>query len=159
MKIFIIDDEEFSRSSLKDFISRKFPDASVDIFSTGEAALQKIDQQPEVAILDYYLDLNDTTAANGVEILKRIRERSPKTHVILLSSQESTAIASDIMKYGAYDYVVKGNTAFERLQILIERIRGYGTVAEATQPSKIPNILLLVVVLALIAWIIISRLH
>lgn len=159
MRVFIIDDEEFVRTSLRDFLSKKFPDATVDLFETGEAALKNLNKIPDAVILDYYLDLNDTGAANGVEILKQIKDRLPTAYVVLLSGQESLAIASDTIKYGAYDYIVKGESAFYRLQLIINRIYGYNKRAAEAKLNKPFNVILVALLIAFIAWLLISRLR
>jgi two-component system, OmpR family, response regulator len=157
MKIFIIDDEAFARDTVKDYLSKKFPDASISLYETGEAALEDIRQAPDVVILDYFLDLNVPGAANGVEILKRIKDVMPASHVILLSSQESIAVASDTIKYGAYDYVVKGDSAYHRLQLIIDRIYGYHRLQPPTRTSPALYISLIVLVAVFIILLLLKE--
>jgi len=57
-----------------------------------------------------------------MEILRKIRIASPKSHVVILSGQEKIEIAVETMKQGAYTYVVKNESAFERLRIVIHNI-------------------------------------
>jgi DNA-binding NtrC family response regulator len=51
-----------------------------------------------------------------VEILKEVKDKYPSTEVIMLSGQDKIEVAVDSIKYGAYDYVVKGETAFSRME-------------------------------------------
>jgi len=53
---------------------------------------------------------------NGLETLDKIKAINPNIPVIMLSSQDSIDIAVDCMKHSAYDYIVKSETAFFRLQ-------------------------------------------
>jgi two-component system OmpR family response regulator len=57
-----------------------------------------------------------------VDVLKKIKELSPTTEVIMLSGQDKIEVAVDSMKYGAYDYVIKGETAFTRIENVFNKI-------------------------------------
>ena len=54
---------------------------------------------------------------NGIETLDKIRSLNPFIPVIMLSSQDKIEVAVDCMKHKAFDYVVKSETAFIRLQM------------------------------------------
>src|SRR3954470_7931746 len=118
----LIDDDTQMREMLKDFFSGKFPSSTIQSFSTGEDALQQIATAPDLIVLDYHLDTENATAMNGLQVLKKIKERFPDAPVIFLSGQEKAEIAANTMKYGAWDYVVKNESAFHRLEILIKNI-------------------------------------
>jgi len=66
--------------------------------------------------LDYYLNSIDQNAMNGLETLNKIKALNQKIPVIMLSSQDSIDVAVNCMKHHAYDYIVKSETAFFRLQ-------------------------------------------
>jgi DNA-binding NarL/FixJ family response regulator len=149
MRIFIVDDEDFSRATVRDFLEKQFPELTISEFSTGEAALKELRKKPEVIILDYYLNLQNDQADNGIEILKKIKANLPDTKVILFSGQDSYAIATDTIKYGAYDYIVKGESAMTRLDLLIRRILGYKTMKPGTKPGLSRGAILLLVIILL----------
>ncbi|MEP7169653.1 MAG: response regulator [Bacteroidota bacterium] len=117
-KIFIVDDDEMLVSALEDFITRKTPH-KVRSFGTGEECLKNLDEEPDVIILDYYLNTVEKDAANGMEILQRIKKNYPKIHVIMLSSQERYAVAMQTIQKGAEQYVIKDETAFEKIAGMI----------------------------------------
>ncbi|MEI7801722.1 MAG: response regulator, partial [Bacteroidota bacterium] len=81
-----------------------------------EDCLRNLDLNPDYIILDYNLNSVNTSAANGLEILKKIKEEKPDVFVIFLSGQEKIEIAVDTIKYGAYDYVVKNQSSFLRIE-------------------------------------------
>jgi DNA-binding NtrC family response regulator len=64
----------------------------------------------------------DPNAMNGVDTLDKIRQLNPDIPVIILSSQDSIEVAVNCMHHQAYDYVVKSETAFMRLQKVISTI-------------------------------------
>jgi two-component system, OmpR family, response regulator len=120
-KIFLIDDDEMLDTALQDYLTRKAAH-SVSIFSTGEEALTHLSEQPDIIVLDYYLNSVSKDAMNGMEILQNIKKHSPKTSVIMLSSQERYGIAMQTLQKGAEQYVIKGEDAFEKIAEMVEEI-------------------------------------
>jgi DNA-binding NarL/FixJ family response regulator len=121
-KIFIVDDDAMLAEALKDWLTRKIPH-QISTFETGEACLQSLFDNPDVVVLDYYLNTVSKDAANGLEILKQIKKYDPAIHVILLSSQENYRIALQTIQKGAEQYVVKDENAFERVAEMINSFK------------------------------------
>lgn len=119
--IFLVDDEPIQNEMLKDYLSERFL-YDIKVFDNGEEAIQNLNLNPEIVVLDYHLNSHRPDAKNGVEILKMIKDKSPDTQVIILSGQDKIDVAVDSMKYGAYDYVVKGETAFSRTENILNNI-------------------------------------
>lgn len=118
--IFIVDDEPLLSEMLTDYLKDQYEGFNIKSFPTGEACLQRIDEQPDVVILDYYLNSKEKDAANGMDILKEIKKQNKALPVILLSSQKSYATAAQTIMYGAMHYVIKGQDAFEEIFQLIK---------------------------------------
>ena len=119
--LFLVDDEPIQNEMLKDFLSERFL-YNIKIFDNGEEALQNMDLNPEIIVLDYHLSAHKRDAMNGVEVLKKIKEKHPETQVIMLSGQDKIEVATDSIKFGAYDYVVKGETAFSRMENILNNV-------------------------------------
>lgn len=119
--LFLVDDEPIQNEMLKDFLKERFL-YKIKVFETGEDAIQHMHENPEIVVLDYHLSSNDRNAQNGVDVLKRIKEKNPDTQVVMLSGQDKIDVAVDSVKYGAFDYVVKGETAFSRIENIINNI-------------------------------------
>lgn len=103
IKIYIVDDEEYYLNLMKINLN-KFGYTDVEMFTSGEECLIKIEiDKPTCVILDFLIK----TGTNGDGILKNIKQKYPNIEVIILSGQEDITIATDIMKNGAYDYIVK----------------------------------------------------
>jgi DNA-binding NtrC family response regulator len=62
---------------------------------------------------------------NGIETLDKIKAYNPDIPVIILSSQDKIDVAINCMHHRAFDYVVKSETAFIRLQKIITTIFKY----------------------------------
>jgi len=119
--IFLVDDDALFLKSLEiDFTQNT--ESYIKTFTTGELCLENISQNPDIIILDYYLNSIDINAINGIETLDRIKTANPLIPVIMLSSQDKIEVAVICMKHNAFDYVVKSETAFVRLKKIITSI-------------------------------------
>jgi len=100
-RILIVDDEPGIRQSLKGvFEDEGFPTETV---SSGEECLKKIEQDAyDLVLLDIWLP-----GIDGIETLRRLREKSSQTHVIMISGHATIATAVTATKLGAYDFIEK----------------------------------------------------
>ena len=57
-----------------------------------------------------------------METLDRIKESDPNVPVVILSSQDKIEVAIQCMHHKAFDYVVKSETSFMRLQKILTSI-------------------------------------
>ena len=117
-KIFIVDDDEMLTETLSDYLTRKVAH-KISIFHTGEDCMQHISENPDVIILDFYLNTVNKDAANGLEVLEAFRKHLPTTRFIMLSSQESYATAARTIQKGAEHYIIKDEDAFRKIADLI----------------------------------------
>jgi two-component system, OmpR family, response regulator len=124
IKIFLVDDDAVYLKSLEiEFMENA--DFSIETFETGEDCLLALSHKPDVIILDYLLDGIVRDAMNGIEVLDKIKAYDPDIPVIMLSAQDKIEVAVDCMHHQAFDYVVKSETAFVRLQKIISTIFRY----------------------------------
>jgi DNA-binding NtrC family response regulator len=93
----------------------------VSTFATGEACIEHLNNKPDFIILDYHLNGINKSAMNGIEILDKIKEINPDIPIIMLSAQDKIEVAVDCLHHAAYDYVVKSETAFFRIQEIISK--------------------------------------
>ena len=124
IKIFLVDDDPLFLKLLEvEFL--KHADFTIDTFATGELCLQHVAKAPDVIILDFHLDGIDKHAMNGMATLDKIKAFDSDIPVVMLSSQDKIEVAIECMHHHAYDYVVKSETAFMRLQKIITSIFSY----------------------------------
>ncbi len=116
-RVFIVEDDMWYSSMLEYYLSLN-PDYEIAKFDTAKSFLAKIHEKPDVVTLDYSLP-----DINGDELLTQIREISPDTNVIIISGQEDVKIALDLLKKGAYDYIVKDEDTKDRLWNTILHLR------------------------------------
>jgi len=124
IKLFLVDDDSLYLKSLEiEFLQHA--DFAVETYVTGELCMESLSHSPDVIILDYHLDGIDKNAMNGIETLDKIKAFNPDIPVVLLSAQDKIDVAINCMHHRAFDYVVKSETAFIRLQKIITTVFHY----------------------------------
>jgi two-component system OmpR family response regulator len=124
IKLFLVDDDTVFLKLLEiEFLQNA--DFDIETYPTGEICIENLSHNPDVIILDYHLDGIDRDAMNGLDTLDKIKTFNPEIPVIMLSSQDRIDVAINCMHHKAFDYVVKSETAFLRLQKIIETIFEY----------------------------------
>lgn len=113
--IFIVEDNKLYAQVLKKQLTDN--QYQVKVFYNGRDCINNLEEQPDVITLDYTLP--DMT---GYQVLMEIQKRSPSSNVIIISAQESINTAIDLMKNGAYDYIMKAPDTRERLTNVIKNI-------------------------------------
>ena len=101
--ILIVDDESEMRVALETTLKReKF---QLTCAEDGKQALEKMENN------DFDLILTDVRMPklNGLELLRAVKERSPKTQVIMMTAYGTIDNAVEAMKEGAFDYLIKGS--------------------------------------------------
>lgn len=100
-RLLIVEDEETLRSSLRRVFLKDGYEVSV--VNSAEAALDALGENIyDIVISDIILP-----GIDGIELLKRIRERLPGQIVIIVTAYASLETAVEALRAGAYDYVVK----------------------------------------------------
>ena len=121
IKLFLVDDDLVYLKLLEiEFLDHA--DFSIQTFATGELCLENLASCPDVIILDYHLNSIDNRAMNGLAILDKIKAFNSSIPVVMLSSQDKIEVAINCMHHNAFDYVVKSETAFTRLRLIISTI-------------------------------------
>ncbi|MHB1687234.1 MAG: sigma-54-dependent transcriptional regulator [Ignavibacteriaceae bacterium] len=112
--ILVVDDEKLIRWSLKQYLLKD----SFNILEaeTVKAALDLVSEfEPDLIILDQRLP--DGT---GIEFIQKLREMSFDNPIIMLSAVDSSSVAVQAMKLGAFDYITKPIN-FDELKIIVEK--------------------------------------
>lgn len=121
IKIFLIDDDAVFLKLLEiEFLENG--DFDIETYATGELCIANLSNNPDIIILDYYLDGVDRDAINGIDTLDKIKAFNEDIPVVMLSAQDKIDVAINCMHHKAFDYVVKSETAFMRLKKIITTI-------------------------------------
>ena len=117
LKIFIVEDDVIFAKIMSHHLSLN-PEYNVEIYPDGRSLIKNLYKNPTLISLDY--NLPDMT---GLEVLKQIREFNPDLPVVIVSGQQDVGTAIELLKKGAYDYVLKDQDTKERLWNIIKNIR------------------------------------
>jgi DNA-binding NarL/FixJ family response regulator len=121
--IFIVEDNEVYARTLQGFLQIHFPNIQeIKTFRIGERCLMELNSDPDIVIMDYFLNSKYPTANNGLEIIKLIKAQKPRTNIVVLSEQEDYNVALEAIKeYGCF-YVQKNQDAFKKIEQFIREI-------------------------------------
>jgi CheY-like chemotaxis protein len=122
-RIFIVDDDAMLAEMLADHLRASFAHA-VEVFHTGEACLARLNDHPDLVILDYHLNNVVKDAADGLRILEKIKKLDRHVHVIMLSSQTQYGVALQTVARGAEHYVLKGKDQFDEIDRIVREMLG-----------------------------------
>lgn len=115
MKILVVEDEDILRISIGDDLKEE--GFEVSLSKSPLLALDLLEKEEfEVALVDYKMP-----GMNGIELLKKIKERQPDCTVIIMTAFGTIQTAVEAMRLGAYDYITKPFSN-EELILTIKRI-------------------------------------
>jgi DNA-binding NtrC family response regulator len=100
-RILLADDEATIRESLAEVLRQE--GYEVDTAADGTAALGAVDDREyDVVITDLRMP-----GADGLAVLRHVRERAPRTLVLLVTAYASIETAVEALRQGAHDYILK----------------------------------------------------
>ena len=112
-KILVIDDDEDLRERLKRLL--ELNDYQIYTAEDGQKGLEIFDKEsPQIALVDIRMP-----GIDGIEVLKKIKQKSEETEVIIITGHGAIASAIEAVREGAFSYIQKP-IEYERLSIDIK---------------------------------------
>ena len=124
IKLFLVDDDVVFLKALE-IEFQQHGNFDIETYVSGELCVANLTNNPDIIILDYLLDGVDKDSMNGIQTLDLIKTFDENIPVVILSAQDKIEVAVNCMHHKALDYVVKSETAFMRLQKIINNIFKY----------------------------------
>jgi FixJ family two-component response regulator len=100
IKVLMVDDEAQFRATTEKIMTRR--GFQMIMAASGEEAISKLEEGPDVVVLDINLPGMD-----GHATLREIKNRRPQLPVIMLTGHGALPSAQKALKQGAYDYLAK----------------------------------------------------
>ncbi|MGB0404296.1 MAG: response regulator [Salibacteraceae bacterium] len=126
-KVFVVDDNEMTALLYEQFI-RNLGFNNIESYNDGMSCLNALIDEPKIIFLDH-----DMGNMNGLEVLKKIKRFDPDIYVVFVSGQEQIETATQALKIGAFDYIVKGANDTLKIKEVIIKIKN---VQEMLQTRK-----------------------
>ena len=98
--VLMVDDEEKFRETTRKILNKR--GFNTILAASGEEAIEKISENPDVVILDIKMP-----GIDGLEALQEIKKRAPEVPVIMLTGHGAEDSARDALDKGAFDYLTK----------------------------------------------------
>lgn len=116
--IYVVEDNKVYNRLVAGYLNKK-NFHNIKVFYSGNECVKAVKQgeQPDVVVQDYFME-----GMNGLEVLKHVKKLSPKTEFIFLTGNESTEVAVNSIKYGAFDYIIKDKVALDKVNYKIRKI-------------------------------------
>lgn len=101
LEVLLLDDEPIVGKRLKPALAKIGCD--VEVFEEPKAALQRIEGKDfDIVVTDIRMDEID-----GMQVLERVLDKSPRTKVIMITGYAMMALAREAMEKGAFDFIAK----------------------------------------------------
>lgn len=99
--VLVVDDAAFMRMMIRDILAKE--GYSIHEAVNGRDAIEKYEElRPDLVTLDITMPEVD-----GIEALKRIRERHPDARVLMVSAMGQQKMIVEALEEGALDFLVK----------------------------------------------------
>jgi two-component system invasion response regulator UvrY len=121
MKILIADDHTIVREGVRMLLAEAYPLAEIaDVSSSASVIRKAVDGKWDVIICDISMPPGDS----GLEAIKQIKGRSPKTPILILSMHAPDQYALRAIKAGAMGYLNKSAATFELVKAVNDVVAG-----------------------------------
>ena len=103
MVLLLVEDSPTDRMVIQARLRRAFPSAQILAADDADGFGEHLARPTcDVVITDYWLGWSD-----GLSVLQRVRERWPRTRVIMLTGNGGEEVVAGAFKYGLFQYLVK----------------------------------------------------
>ena len=118
IRVLVIEDDELDRLIIGKALTGTNICSKISFSEDSESALRAVKEKKfDFIFLDYNLP-----GANGLQLLKKIRETGITTPVVIITSQGDERIAVELMKHGAADYIPKNMLTTEGTVTLLNHL-------------------------------------
>ena len=122
--VLFVDDDEIFLKVLGKYFQIQHPQVRVKTCRSGEECLEALpDFQPDLIVLDYYLQSKDASM-QGIRLLQTIHTRDTHAKIVVLSGREREQMIPELAKENVEDYIVKDMNALPELDKVLEKYWG-----------------------------------
>ena len=115
-KIYLVDDDLMSLGIYEHHLRGKGYN-DIRTFMDGHTCIDQLHEGPDLIFLDHNM-----TSISGLEVLRKIKRYDPEIFVVMVSGQDDMKTALNAMKFGAFDYIIKGEHELSMMDDVMERM-------------------------------------
>jgi DNA-binding NtrC family response regulator len=123
-EIFVVEDDKWYNNFLQYVISLN-PEYSVRTFFNAKDCFDNLHLKPKLITVDYSMP-----DMNGTELIRKIKDASVDSQIIVISGQEDVSTAVELLKLGVFDYILKDEDTKNRLLNSIQNARSNQVLRE-----------------------------
>lgn len=117
MEVLIADDDNYYSSFIKHILQLTGVD-NIICCNSFDSLMKSITELTDAVYLDYYL-----ADKSGHDVFKSIKNKYPELEVVIISGQQDVDIAVDLLRIGAFDYIVKNETTKNRIVQSVSKLK------------------------------------
>ncbi len=122
LNVFILNDDVMVAGKLRRYLKKRFGERlTISLFFNSRSCLRMLNEHVDLVVVDDYLKESSHTGIAGIDMLQKVKEKNPRTEVIILSSDENVALAVDAIKHGARDYIRNERGAWQQILNVIDQ--------------------------------------
>ncbi|MCF8081469.1 MAG: response regulator [Deltaproteobacteria bacterium] len=130
LSVLLLDDEPIVGRRLGPALAKI--GCNVEAFEDPKKALKRIDQKTfDVVVTDIRMGEID-----GMQVLDRVRSKSPRTKVILITGYAMMELAREAMEKGAFDFISKPFKANDLRQVVAKAARALGASVDLEKAAN-----------------------
>ena len=136
ISILIVDDHEIVRRGIRDYLETRAEFEVIGEAASGEQAIQMaLDLVPDVVLMDLILP-----GLDGIELTRRIKNLSPRTQIVVLTSFHEDEHIFPALKAGATAYILKDIRMDQLAEALHKAVNGEVTLHPRVAARVLQNI-------------------
>jgi NarL family two-component system response regulator LiaR len=134
--ILIVDDHEVVRNGIRSYLENLSDFHVIGEAASGEEALEMVSELiPEIVLLDLIMPGMD-----GIETTRRIKQISPRSQVVVLTSYHEDIHIFPALKAGAISYILKDMKMDKLVEVLHRAVHGEVTLHPRVAARVLQNI-------------------
>jgi NarL family two-component system response regulator LiaR len=136
ISILIVDDHEVVRNGMRSYLET-LPDFTVvGEAASGEEAIEMVSELiPDIVLMDLIMPGMD-----GIETTRRVKQISPRTQVVVLTSYHEDIHSFPALKAGAISYILKDMKMEKLVDVLHRAIQGEVTLHPRVASRVLQNL-------------------
>ena len=136
ISVLIVDDHEIVRRGIRDYLETRAEFEVIGEAGSGEQAIQMaLDLVPDVVLMDLILP-----GLDGIESTRRIKNLSPRTQIVVLTSFHEDEHIFPALKAGATAYILKDIRMDQLAEALQKAVNGEVTLHPRVAARVLQNI-------------------